>query len=295
MAGERCVLRSRAHKWRFKSATFTLSGTAGEQYGSFTGTFPQGCTDMYAVFPQYGSSAAIASDGSAITLKVLQQKFLEYNNIAKNLMPSVGKVGQADDENNVEFRNLFGLLRVTLTSPKSLRFRKMELIDLGGNMLWGNCTVPIVNGEPDYEHITLTEGTNSIYLQGNEAYINSTAKSFYFSVPPGALDRGFAIRIFEYDGTVSNYVGKEYTILQKLTGVAPMPRSSILYLSSTAITDKSESVNTKDRGYYKTLFVDAGIMLDSYYSTDSTKTQFYIPSITALGLEDDYEYIQTNN
>ena len=278
-----------------KSATFTLSGDAGDQNGSFTGTFPQGCTDMYAVFPQYGSSAAVKADGSAITLKIPEQKNLEYNNVAKNLMPAVAKVVQSGGNNTVEFHNLFGLLRITLTSPKSLRFRKMELIDLGGNILWGDCTVPIVNGEPDYEHISLSGGTNSIYLQGNEAYINSTTRSFYFCVPPGALDNGFAIRIYEYDKDRANYVGREYSILQKITGTAPMPRSTIQYLSPTTITDKSEPLNAADRGYYKTLFIDAGIMLDSFYSTDSSKPQNYIPALTAMGLENDYEYIQTNN
>ena len=276
-----------------KNATFTLSGEAGGQEGSFTGTLPQGCADMYAVFPQYGSSAAVRTDGSAITLKIPEQKSLEYNNVARNLMPSVAKVVQSNGYNTVEFHNLFGLLRITLTSPKSLRFRKMELIDLGGNMLWGDCTVPIVDGEPDYEHISLSGGTNSIYLQGNEAYINSTSRSFYFCVPPGALDNGFAIRIYEYDKEQSNYVGREYSVLQKITGTAPMPRSTIMYLSPSAVTDKSEPVKAADRGYYKTLFIDAGIMLDSFYSADPSST-YYIPAISALGLENDYEYLQTS-
>lgn len=276
-----------------ESSTFTLSGEAGGQDGSFTGTFPQGCTDMYAVFPQYGSSAAVKADGSAITLKIPEQKNLEYNNVAKNLMPAVAKVVRSDGNNTVEFHNLFGLLRITLTSPKSLRFRKIELIDLGGNMLWGNCTVPIVDGEPDYEHISLSGGTNSIYLQGNEAYINSTSRSFYFCVPPGALDNGFAIRIYEYDKEQSNYVGREYSILQKITGTAPMPRSTIMYLSPSTVTDKSEPIKTADRGYYKTLFIDAGIMLDSFCSTDP-ESELYVPALTAMGLENDYEYIHTS-
>ena len=271
-----------------KSSTFTLTGDAGNQQGSFTGTFPQGCSEMYAVFPQYGSNAAVKADGSAITLKIQEQKNLEYNNVAKNLMPSVAKVVQSGGNNSVEFHNLFGLLRITLTSPKSLRFRKMELIDLGGNMLWGDC-----NGEPDYEHISLSGGTNSIYLQGNEAYINSTTRSFYFCVPPGALDNGFAIRIYEYDKDRSNYVGREYSILQKISGTAPMPRSTILYLSPSTITDKSEPLNAADRGYYKTLFIDAGIMLDSFCSSDP-ESDLYLPFLTAMGLENDYEYIHTS-
>lgn len=276
-----------------KSETFTISDAAGNQNATFTGNFPQGCNEMYAVFPQYGSSASITADGSAIKLKIPEQKSLEYNNIAKNLLPAVSKVTQSDGENTVNFRNIFGLLRITLTNPTSLRFRKIELIDLGGNMLWGDCTVPIVNGEPDYEHISLTGGTNSIYLQGNEAYINSTQRSFYFSVPPGALDRGFAIRIYEYDKDRTNYVGKEYSVIQKITGVAPMPRSTIMYLSPSGLSDKSESVNASERGYYKTLFIDAGIMLDSFCSTDP-ESELYLPFLTSMGLENDYEYLHTS-
>lgn len=276
-----------------KSSAFTLSGAAGAQSGSFSGSFPEGCTDMYAVFPQSGSSAAITADGSAITLKIPQRKAVWVNNIAQNLMPSVAKVVQSDGDNTVSFHNLLGLLRVTLSSPTELRFRKIELCDLAGNMLWGDCSVPVVNGEPDYGNISLTGGTNTIYLEAGNVVINSTPRSFYFSVPPGALDGGFAIRVYEYDGSRTDYVGREYSILQKITGTAPMPRSTIQYLSPTTIADKSESIDPNERGYYKTLFIDAGIMLDSFCSADP-ESDLYIPSLVALGLENDYEYIHTS-
>lgn len=276
-----------------KSQTFTLESGEGTQNGSFTGTFPQGCTDMYAVFPGSNSSAAMKADGSAITMKIPERKATYVNNIAQNLMPSVAKVVQSNGNSSVELHNLFGLLRVTLSSPTTVRFRKMELIDLGGNMLWGDCTIPIVNGEPDYSNITLAGGTNSIYLEAGNVTITSTPKSFYFSVPPGALDRGFAVRIFEYDESKSNNVGKEYSVIQKITGTKAVVRSSILSLASTTIADKSEPYSAKERGYYKTLFVDAGIMLDSFYSSDPA-SGYYIPAIRALGLENDYEYLQTS-
>lgn len=278
-----------------KSTTFTLSSAAGSQDGTFTGTFPQGCTDMYAVFPQSGSSAEIMSDGSAIALKIPQRKAVWVNNIAQNLMPSVAKVVKSDGNCTVAFHNLFGLLRVTLSSPTNVRFRKIELCDLGGNMLWGDCTVPIVNGEPDYDNISLTGGSNTIYLEAGNVIITSTPRSFYFSVPPGALDNGFAIRIFEYDGTRTeyNYEGREYSVIQKISGTVPMPRSTILYLTPTVITDKSEPVNASERGYYKTLFIDAGIMLDSFCSTDP-ESDLYLPFLTSMKLENDYEYIHTS-
>lgn len=53
-----------------------------------------------------------------------------------------------------------------------------------------------------------------------------------------------------------------------------------------ALNGRGERYDVKARGYYKSLFVDAGYSLSNYY----TVNQFNW--ITSLGLEDDYEYIQ---
>lgn len=53
------------------------------------------------------------------------------------------------------------------------------------------------------------------------------------------------------------------------------------------LKDNGERYDVKARGYYKSLFVDAGFRLNNYWLPSHFKW------ITTLGLENDYEYIQT--
>lgn len=267
---------------------FTISSGGTTSSALFEGTLSSGFSPRYAVFPS-GLSPRITAN--AMTANIAQKKSAMQGNISKGLNFCVSKIDQTSGNsgNGPDFlmKNVMGLLRITLTSDKEVRIKRMTLHDLGGNMLWGKCSLPIdQNGDIDYQHATFSGGDNTIYMEWNTpANINSSAKSFYLNIPVGALDRGFSIVLYEADS--DGNLGRAYTFIQKTTDTVAAMRNVILALPSTKITEKSEPLDVAERGYYKSLFIDAGNSLNHYYSTS------HIPAITELGLDNDYEYIST--
>ena len=266
-----------------RTSRFNLASGAGTTKGSFSGTLSEsGEAPYYAVFP-YQAGATLA-DGK-ITFPIPQRIQANVGNIGAAALPAVASVKVVGEQASVAMHNVFGLLKLTFTSASAVTVKKITLRDLGGNMLWGTCSVPIVAGEPDYASATLSGGTNSVDLTWNSSVtFNSTSKSIYFPVPPGSLDRGFALVLYERDLAQPDSVGKAWTFLQKISSPVAAGRSTIVEIDAAALTEKSEPREVKARGYYKSLFVDGGMYLTS---NDSTQN---LPSIEYLGLENDYEY-----
>lgn len=258
------------------SATFTLSSGAGTKSGNFSGNLSEaGDAPHFAVMP-YDESAVASKSG--VTFLIPQKKGAQKNNIANSINPMAGKVNGG----GVYFHNLFGLLKLTLTSEKAVKIKKIALHDLGGNMLWGNCFIPMKADTLDYRDIRLSGGDNTITMVWNSSpTINSDPKSYFFPLPPGSLDRGFSLVFYEDD---NGSVGRAYTFAQKTSNPIAAERSVILALTVPAFKEMSEPSDVKARGYYKTLFVNAGCKLSNYYRTSDFKW------LTTLGLVNDYEY-----
>ena len=277
-----------------KTAKFTLvDSTAKKASGRFSGNLADaGEGPYYAVFP-YNENARVA-DG-AIKFAIPQTVDGQNNNVSANAIPCVARVGTDGGLQYAGMHNVTGLLKITLKSSKSPVVKKMTLHDLGGNMLWGDCTVPVLEGgEPDYENIVLSGGTNSLSMlwDGTKSVtISSTAKSFLFPVPPGALDRGFSLVIYKKNAKTGE-IGDTYTFIQKITNPVAAQRSYVIDMDAMTITEKSESSDVARRGYYKSLFVDAGMYLNNNFKTSGTGS---IPAIAYLGLEDDYEYFASHS
>ncbi len=277
-----------------KTAKFALvDSTAKKPSGRFTGKLADaGEGPYYAVFP-YSENAAVA-DG-AIKFAIPQTVGAQQGNVASKTIPCVAQVGTDGGLQYAGMHNVTGLLKITLKSASQVVIKKMTLHDLGGNMLWGNCTVPILSdGTPDYEHITLTNGSNSIsMLWSGSATISPTAKSYIFPIPPGALDRGFSLVIYKRDADCEDEIGDAYTFIQKISNPVAAQRSFIISMDEAVITDKSESHDVTRRGYYKSLFVDAGMFLTNRYKASGTSSS--IPAISYIGLADDYEYFASHS
>lgn len=261
------------------STVFTLSDGAGTSAGKFSGTMSAaGSAPYFAVMP---SDDAARVSGGGVTFRIPQKKGAQANNIAKSAVPMAGVV--RDD--GVQFHNLFGLLKMTFTSSPSVTVKKITLHDLGGNMLWGDCFIPVKADTLAYNDIVLSGGDNTINMVWTgTATFSTTPKSYYFAVPPGALDRGFSMVLYEYDASAPDGIGRAYTFIQKVSDPVSAKRSVIINIDNVALAEKSEPRDVKARGYYKTLFVDAGPKLSNYYSTSHFKW------LTTMGLVNDYEY-----
>ena len=266
-----------------RTSRFNLATGAGTTKGSFSGTLSEsGEAPYYAVFP-YQSEATL-TEGS-LHFAIPQRIPAGEDNIGPAAIPAVARVVTDGTRASVALHNVFGLLKFTFTSASAVDVKKIVLHDLGGNLLWGNCSVPIVAGDPDYEAATLSGGTNSVSLVWDEAVtFNASPRSLYFPVPAGSLDHGFSLVLYEQDLSRADSVGRAWTFLQKISSPVAAGRSAIVEIDAAALSEKSEPLDVKARGYYKSLFVNGGMYLTS---NDSTKN---LPAIEYLGLENDYEY-----
>jgi len=104
--------------------------------------------------------------------------------------------------------------------------------------------------------------------------IGSKAAEYTFDLANAG--KGFSIALYEADATKADGIGRACSFVY-----CKGPKDAKLELKKNG-----ERYDVKARGYYKSLFVDAGYSLSNYY----TPAQFNW--ITTLGLEDDYEYLQ---
>lgn len=272
-----------------KTAKFTLSEGSGTNVGKFKGTLSDAGNGPYiAVFP-YTDEARF--DNGDLVFPVSQRKGAQQGNVPTKTLPMISRV-DGGDAPTIAMNNLFGLLKITIKSEENVSVKKITLRDLAGNMLWGDCRVPLdAEGNPQYDKATLENGTNSIDMVWNSpaSITKATAKSFFMAVPAGALDRGFSIVVYEKDTKQADTVGRAYAFLQKFSSPVAVQRSVVLDMSEATLVNRAERVDVKGRGYYKSLFVDAGYKLTNNYTTSA------IPAIKYLGLENDYEYISVTD
>lgn len=266
------------------SATFTLSSGEDTQQGTFVGSFSDaGEAPYFAVMPK--DADAVVSN-NAVSFSIPQQKAATTGNITSSANPIAGKVG---GNGTIAFKNLFGLLKLQVKlkeGASNIDIKKITLHDLGGNMLWGTCTVPILADTLAYDKVTMSGGDNSISMvwNSNTTFKASETKSIYFPVPPGALDNGFSVVFYEKDAATGG-IGRAWTFIQKVSNPITAQRSYIITMDPTELYEKSEPLDVKARGYYKTLFVDGGRGLNHFVLKDT------LPWIQACGLENDYEYV----
>ena len=272
-----------------KDAKFAIKSGSGTSVGTFSGEMPETTGPCYALFPYRGD--ATVTDG-ALHFKISKNKGAQLNNIAAKTVPAFAEVQpNGDGTANVNLRNAGGLLALAVTSSPSVSIKKITIHDLGGNMLWGDCTVPIrPDGSLDYDSATLENGDNTISMRWNTSVtFNSTVKTYYFPVPAGAFDRGFSVVFYQLDLTQPDSLGRAYSFTQKVTSPVTMGRSEVIQMEPLALVNKAEPLDVKARGYYKSLFVDGGM----YLTTNVKASQ--LPAISYLGLDSDFEYFGSGN
>lgn len=241
---------------------FTLTSGAQQTVGSFAGT-PIGASPWYAVYPYDESVTLLPGE---VHFKLAAVQGYTTGTFAKGANPSIAKVASLDDP--LQFKNLCGVLCLNLTGISTLS--RLELHDLGGNMLWGDCTVVLDGKEGTSEQtMTLSGGDNTLTLNlGSVALSASTPRTFFFVVPAGALDRGFSVVAFDTKDNMCGVIQTQKDNKPGRSEMVRMPLATVKYIS--------ESADPMKRGYYKDLFMDGGIGLTSRTT---------LPAATYLGLD----------
>lgn len=205
---------------------FTLSSVAGTETGSFTGTAPDPVpSTFYAVYP-YNSGTTIS--GSTVTLNFPYEQ--NYNSAGGFNINTNPAVAYTTSGGNLEFKNLCGVLKLSLTGTATI-----DYIDLTGvDNLSGTATVSMNYGS-EGPTVTMT-GTNSfdkslgLYIDPPVTLDPVTPKDFYIVVPP--TDKGFRVTVYE-ELSFTDALTKTSSTSINRNKIRPMP--PITYVADTPI------------------------------------------------------------
>lgn len=196
---------------------YTLkAASAGQTQGDFSGPSMSGPGPFYAVYP---ANAAGTLSGSTIALNLPSNQTVAA---AGNFGTGANiAVGMAADISEIYFKNLCGLLAVTVKGSQSIE--QIRVTADGGELLSGSGIVNVSLAEdPTLE---LTSGSSSVSLNMSSATaLSSEGKTFYVVVPAGSLADGFAVEIADSEGgaMVKHAADDGSNLVQRAT-VKPMP------------------------------------------------------------------------
>ena len=203
-----------------KGVVFTLdAASAGQTQGTFTGSALSGSGPYYAVYP---ASAASSLSGSTVGINLASTQtataagsFAAGANVA---------AGVAADISEIYFKNLCGVLAVTLKGSKSVS--QIRLTADGNEWLSGTGSVSLsLNEEPSLQ---LESGSSSVILNLSKASaLSSAGSTFYMVVPAGSLAEGFAIEVVDTQGgAMAKHASGGSVNTVKRSEVRPMPALS---------------------------------------------------------------------
>lgn len=179
------------------SGVFTIQSGQDTRTARFDGYLASNATPYYAFYPS--SFGAVLDEGK---IKFSLPQTQTASTTASGLMPAVAYLPSASG--STTFRNLCGMLRISLKGSATLG--KVELYALGGEMLWGDATLTASTtlDNPATWVRTLSGGDNKLILDLSTTSgktLTSSATSFYFTIPPGALSSGARIVVYNDGGT----------------------------------------------------------------------------------------------
>ena len=198
---------------------FVFTGETGDASGEFrevdNGGSATGATIQYvvALYP-YQSSASIGGSGLSLTLPAEQAYAEKSFGPGANTMISLG----ADD--NLQFKNLGGFLRVSLYGGASVN--SITLKGNNGEKIAGKATVSmsgaLAMAEDASTEITLT--------CAEPVALGATAEEsvdFWFVVPPVTFSKGFTVTVNHDGGVFEKSTAKSVTIKRNyLSKMAPV-------------------------------------------------------------------------
>lgn len=171
---------------------YRLTAGAGTTGGTFTGRDP-GAGPYSAVYP---ASAATGLEGNSIRVSVPARQ----NYVKDSFGPGANlAVGKADKLEGLKFRNLSGVLSITLTGTGTIR--SLQVTSATGEPLSGTALVDgLDTGSPalTFEtgqacQVSLDCGTEGVALSGE-------GTTFFLTLPAGTLAGGFSVEIVDAAG-----------------------------------------------------------------------------------------------
>ena len=224
----------------------------GTSSASFAGDL-EGQAPYTAFYP---SSNEVSVQDNVLFFHLPDSQTYYADTFGPGYSPMVASV--ADLSTPVAFKNLCGILCIRLTAKPTFSVSRLVVKDLAGNMLWGDCHLSLDGKEgTEAQTMTLTGGSDELTVVMTPSVMLPESKSlrFYIVVPPGALSDGFTV-------TVYDEAGETPAVLKTLNPAARVERSRITNMARYDI--RTEPADPSKRGYYKDIFMDSGIYLNSF-------------------------------
>lgn len=155
--------------------------TDGQAEATFTGVAPEDAEAYYALYP-YSESSTL--NGTTITTVLSGSQTAMAGTFANNLNISVAT---ATAENELQFKNVCGLIKFQLTNVDGITAITLLSNDEGQDIS-GTLSVDMNSSTA-----TNTEGNNSISLIAENGF--QTGADYYMVVPPVTFSNGFKIRL----------------------------------------------------------------------------------------------------
>ncbi len=173
-----------------------------------------------AYYP-YGNVEYIGSNGShALSANIPSTQTYAKGSFGEGTLPMVA-VTSSKNDNALDFKNLFGFLKLQLKSAESTITIK-QIIVKGNNdeKLSGEATVScLFNGEPTIKFNS--DAGKSIILDCNNTTINATSSTdFWIALPPVTFSKGIIVEIVTSATTIEKKTSASLTITR--SKVKPM-------------------------------------------------------------------------
>lgn len=182
-------------------ATGSIMATTSETaWGEFTledsEPTPEASGPYYAFYPYTTSSApTIAGDGK-ITATLGNQSYAE-DSFGANAAPMVA---YAASGTNLTFKNVFGLLKLTLNQTSGVSVSAIRVTSSAGEYLSGKATIDYNSGNPTVTFDAANNRSHSVTLTcPTPVSLNDAAKIFYIAVPP-VSSGGYEVKVYTSDG-----------------------------------------------------------------------------------------------
>lgn len=191
--------------------------SAGSAVGVFTGSELSGEGPFYACYP---ASAGGTLNGGAISINMPDvQKATDAGTFANGANITVGIAAELDE---IYFRNVCGLVGITLKGDKSIS--KITITADYYDILSGTMKVtPLVSEAPEVIWTDYASSTLSLELQ-NTVALSQEGTMFYIVAPTGALGNGYSLEVQDSDGgaMVKHASYGSSNVIERST-IRPMP------------------------------------------------------------------------
>ncbi len=169
---------------------FALQGAGGSATGTFTGSGTNPVA--YAFYPYHYCSSIDASQKITFTLP-REQTYVE-NSFGKGANPMVAHRTSAG---NLEFKNLCGILKITLTATTSTVIKEI-VVSSKTQKLSGKATIETYGATPTFTMDATA--INTVTLNTPDVTLSTTPTSFYIVVPPTTFAKNdLTVTIFQRD------------------------------------------------------------------------------------------------